>query len=78
MAEPKSMTPPSPSAPRPGGGLGAFDIWLRDRLHRVHDAVAAEPVPAALRRLAAREPSPAEVMRGDGARSETHAGLPRR
>jgi hypothetical protein len=41
--------------PTPGISADAFTIWLRASLRRVHDAVAAEPVPEALRRLAAGE-----------------------
>ena len=65
MAEPKPATPPPRAPPRSGDAPDAFDIWLRASMRRVHDAVAAEPVPEALRRLAAGgEPSPAEVMQG--------------
>jgi hypothetical protein len=64
MAEPTSATHPLPTPPRSGGGPDAFDIWLRMCLRRVHDAVAAEPVPKALRRLAAGEDDEAAGRRG--------------
>lgn len=63
MAEPKPARPASlPLAT--GGGSDAFTIWLRVSLRRVHDAVAAEPVPKALRRLAAGEDDEAAGRRG--------------
>jgi hypothetical protein len=55
MAEPKSQTPASPRTPTPGGGGDASAIWLHGALHGLFGAVAAEPVPEALRRLAAGE-----------------------
>ncbi len=57
MAEPKPPTLRPPPAPTADESRGALDIWLRVCLRRVHDALAAEPVPEALRRLAAGEPN---------------------
>jgi hypothetical protein len=54
MTEPKSPTRPPPHPPVPGGD-DPFTLWLRVSLRRVHDAVAGEPVPEALRRLATGE-----------------------
>jgi hypothetical protein len=55
MAEPTPSIPRRSPAPTLGGSGDAFTTWLRVSLRRVHDAVAAEPVPEALRRLAAGE-----------------------
>jgi hypothetical protein len=53
MADPKPPTYRAPPAPRADGSRDAFDVWLRISLRRIYDAVAAEPVPEALRQLAA-------------------------
>jgi hypothetical protein len=55
MAEPKPESLRAPRTPAPDGGPDPFTIWLRVSLRRLHDAVAAEPVPEALRRLAVGE-----------------------
>jgi hypothetical protein len=55
MAEPKPTTARAPHAPTPTPD--PFGLWLRVSLRRAHDAVAAEPVPEALRRLAGGDAS---------------------
>jgi hypothetical protein len=66
--KPTATRPPSGAAGVGGRGGGAkhdaFDVWLRGALRQLFGAVADEPVPEALRRLATGEAPPAS---GEGA-----------
>jgi len=73
MAEPKPATLRPPRLRVPGDIGDPFAVWLRVCLRRVHDAVAAEPVPEALRRLACgedAEPPSVNSAPGAGTRKE--------
>jgi hypothetical protein len=79
MAEPKPPTRRASPPPTADGSRDAFDIWLRACLRRVHDAVAAEPVPEPLRRLAAGANEPqARAQPAVGRRAGPGRGLGRR
>ena len=38
-------------AKKPGKGEKAFDLWLKNGLHRLYDDIAGEPVPDELLKL---------------------------
>jgi hypothetical protein len=62
VEQPKPLADPPPST-RDGGRTerphNAFDIWIHGALRQLFGAVADEPVPEALRRLAGGEAPPA-------------------